>query len=501
VTARVTTDGGALIGVEQDGLRIFRGIPFAAPPVGALRFAPPQPAPPWSEPLVAREFGPGPLQPADGLSRSLGLLDGSERFDEDCLRLNLWAPAAPAPPRPVMVWLHGGAFQTGTAAGPAYDGARLARHAGVLVVTLNYRVGALGFLHLGEAGPSNLGLLDQIAALRWVQDEIGGFGGDPRNVTLFGESAGAGSLCALLAMPAARGLFRRAIVQSAAPEGCLSDAEGRARAQLFLAEVGLEKTDLAALRALTPEQILAAQAACQEPGPRRIGMFFAPVVEGQTLPCTPLSGVAQGVAAEVELIVGTTAEEMRLYAMIPGFGELSPAQLLRSVAERLPAGTQDRAPALLAHYPPSDPPRDRFFALETDWHLWLPAIRMAEAQARHQPRTFMYRFTWRSAFQEGACGACHALDVPFTLGNLDANPALAAFAGSGPSARALADAMMAAWGGFARDGDPSPPDAPPWPPYSLPQRATYELGSCRQVLDTPDEARRAAWERAMEETS
>ena len=500
MSVRTTTRLGTVIGSERDGLRIFRGVPFAAPPLGALRFEAPQPPLPWREPLVAQAFGPGPLQPEDGLSKSLGLLDGREDFDEDCLHLNLWCPAEPAPPRPVMVWLHGGAFQSGTAAGPAYDGARLARRGDVVVVTLNYRVGALGFLHLDEAGPSNLGLQDQIAALRFVRDEIGAFGGDPENVTLFGESAGAGSLCALLAMPAAHGLFRRAIIQSAAPNGILSDEEGLARAQIFLDELGLEKADLATLRALPPERILEAQAACREPGPRRIGMFFAPVVEGRSLPLAPLAAVAQGTAAGVELIIGTTAEEMRLYAMIPGFGELDEAQLRQSVAERLPSGVQGRAQALLAAYPAASSPRDRFFALETDWHLWLPATRMAEAQAAHQPKTFMYRFTWRSNFKEGICRACHALDVPFTLGNLDANPPLAAFSGSGPMARALSDLVMDAWAGFARSGDPSPPGAPAWPSYTLPRRATYELGAHPRVLEAPDEVRRVAWAQAIQET-
>ena len=489
----VETPLGPVRGRELDGVLRFLGIPYAAPPLAALRFAPPAPHPGWTGPRDATAFGPAPLQPVDGLSQTLGLL-GEHAQSEDCLTLNVFAPAAPAQaPRPVLVWLHGGAFQTGTAAGPAYDGAPLARRGDVVVVTLNYRVGALGFLHTGAAGGPNLGLQDQIAALRFVREAIPAFGGDPACVTVFGESAGAGSIACLLAMPHAHGLFRRAIVQSAAPEGQLSAAEANERARMLCEKLGVACGDLVALRRVPAEQILAAQAACAEPGPRRIGMFFAPVVDGELLPEAPLAAVAHGAARGVELIVGTTADEMLLFTLVPGFAEIPDAVLPQLVATRLPGppgSALSRAEALLAHYPGRGV--ERFLAVETDASLFVPSTRLAEAQSRHQPRTFMYRFTWRSPLHGGRLGACHALDVPFALGTF-ALPKVRDFAGAGPDAERLAHTVMDAWVAFARHGDPSPPDLPAWPPYAPPRRATLELGATCRVVDAPGEERRRAF--------
>ena len=234
---RVTTSRGPIRGSADADVRRFLGIPFAAPPLGPRRFAPPAPVEPWTDERSALAYGPGPIQPVDDLSKTLGLLGDFEQ-SEDCLTLNVFTPATEAKPRAVMVWLHGGAFQTGTAAGPVYDGSALARDGDVVVVTLNYRVGALGFLAVGASESANLGLQDQVAALRWVRDEIARFGGDPERVTVFGESAGAGSVVALLAMPSARGLFGRAIIQSAAPEGILSLDEATERASVFAEAAG-----------------------------------------------------------------------------------------------------------------------------------------------------------------------------------------------------------------------------------------------------------------------
>jgi len=490
----VETPLGRVRGSDASGIRRFLGIPYAAPPLGALRFAPPAPARPWAGVRDANAFGPAPLQPVDGLSQQLGLL-GEHAQDEDCLTLNVFAPATPArTPLPVMVWLHGGAFQTGTAAGPAYDGTHLARRGRVVVVTLNYRVGALGFLATGVRDAANLGLQDQVAALRFVREGIVAFGGDPDNVTVFGESAGAGSIACLLAMPMARGLFRRAIVQSAAPEGQLGADEAAARAEILAEKLGAGPLDLEALRGLAAERIVAAQAACLEPGPRRIGMFFAPVVDGFVLPEAPLAAVAKGEAREVELVIGTTADEMQLFTLVPGFGDVPEAVLPQLIATRLP-GPRDtalaRAERLLALYPAARSASERFFAVETDASLFVPSTRFAEAQARHQPRTFMYRFSWCSPFGGGRLGACHALDVPFALGTWEL-PKLREFAGSGPAAARVAGAMMDAWAAFAARGDPSHPGIPRWPAYAPPRRATLELGDPCRVIDAPCEARRRA---------
>jgi para-nitrobenzyl esterase len=497
---RVATSLGTLRGTARGGVEAFLGIPFAAPPVGALRFEPPQPPASWAGARDAFAHGPAPLQPRDGLSAEIGLL-ADHAQSEDCLTLNVWRPASPSSEaRAVMVWLHGGAFATGTAAGPAYQGEALARRGDVLVVTLNYRVGALGFLHLG-AGRTNLGLLDQLAALHFVQREIAAFGGDPARVTVFGESAGAGSIVALLAMPAARGLFARAIVQSAAPAGQLSAEEGAERAKQLGERLGGDASDLAWLRSLPAERIVAAQAQCVENGPRRIGMFFAPVVDGVALPDWPLRAIAAGSARDVALVIGTTADEMRLFQLVPGFAEMPEAALVPAVAAKLAGGREERLAAaqrIVAAYPGASA-LDRFFALETDASLFVPSARLAAAHARAQRDTWMYRFVWSSPLRGGALGACHALDVPFALGTHGATPALRAFAGGDEAAARVAAATMDAWSAFARSGDPSCASAGAWPRYDAARRATLALGDPCRVVDAPDEARRRLWEAALAE--
>ena len=498
----VTLSLGSLRGVEQMGTHAFLGIPFAAPPIDALRFEPPQPALPWRGIRECAAHGPAPPQARDGLSLEIGLL-AEHPQSEDCLTVNVWRPAAPArEPRAVMVWLHGGAFASGTAAGPAYQGAALAARGDVIVVTLNYRVGALGFLHLG-GGRANLGLQDQIAALRFVQREIAAFGGDPQRVTVFGESAGAGSIVALLAMPAARGLFQRAIVQSAAPRGQLGADEASARTKQLAERLGGDASDLAWWRSLAPKRIVEAQAQLVEPGPRRIGMFFAPVVDGDTLPEWPLRAIAAGCARDVALVIGTTAHEMRLFQLSDRFATPPASALAPFVASKL-GGPRERCVAaaerILASYA-SEPAAERFFALETDASLFAPSAQLAAAHARVQPDTWMYRFTWASPLRGGALGACHALDVPFALGNWANTPALRAFAGDDAGAERVAHATLDAWSVFARTGDPAHASLGcAWPRYEGAQRATLELGDpCRIVL-APNEERRRLWAAALEDS-
>lgn len=500
----VVTGRGALRGTREGRISTFRGVPFAAPPTGALRLRPPAFHGGWSGVRDATRMGPAPPQDVDPLSQMLGL-DFEGETAEDALQLNVWTPAADDGRRPVLVWLHGGAFATGSGTSPAYCGQRLAERGDVVVVTLNYRVGALGFLHLGGE-TSNLGLQDQVMALRFVQREIAHFGGDPDCVTVFGESAGAGSLVALLAMPSARGLFRRAIVQSAAPDGMLLAPEGEERARRLASELGVPaRAD--ALREVPLERILAAQAACIAAGPHRTGMFFAPVIDGEILPTRPLDAIARGDARDVELLIGTTEEEMQLYAMIPGMGDFPDEVLTKIVASRLEGSEEARdcrAQAAIQLYreelgTPSQ--RDLFFALETDLSLRVPSTRLAGSQAGFQPRTFMYLFQWRSPMpdgQGGALGACHALDLPFTFGSLDRKAARSFATGDRADllapAEALSGHIMDAWIAFARSGDPSHAAIGEWPAYDEGRRATMLLGKqCRTALG-PLEARRAVWD-------
>jgi para-nitrobenzyl esterase len=490
---------GPLRGREERGVLAFRGVPYAEPPVGALRFAPPRAPRPWAGLRDATRFGPVAPQRPEALVRELGLEPRGDA-SEDCLTLNVWTPALDGR-RPVLVWLHGGAFAGGSCDVPLYDGARLAREGDAVVVTVQYRVGALGFLYLGP-GRANFGLQDQVAALHFVRRHAARFGGDPDRVTVFGESAGAGSVCALLAMPAARRLFRRAIAQSPAPAAVLASAEAAERAAKLLGPLGLAAGDLEGLRRVPVAELLDAQEKAEAEGPHRRGMLFMPVVDGEVLPTTPLRAAAAGAARGVELLIGTTREEMHLYALT-GLGERIPEALLprvfaaqlagevrdpEAVAGRLVAGYR----RLLAAGGAAPAPAELFYAIQTALGLRWHSALLAERHAAQQVRTYAYVFTWPSPARGGALRACHALDLPFTFGNLAA-PGLGELAGGGPEAEALSERMRGAWLAFARSGNPSHPGLGEWPPCAPPRRAVMELGARCGVLLDPFAAERALW--------
>jgi para-nitrobenzyl esterase len=499
--AEVETSGGALRGTREAGVEVFRGIPYARPPVGPLRLRPPQPAEPWRGARDATRFGAAQPQREGPLDALLGLVRGA-RIDEDCLTLNVFTPAADGAARPVLVWLHGGAFIGGTACVPLYDGKRLAARGDVVVVTLNYRVGALGMSFApGDGDVANLGLRDQIAALRWVRREIGSFGGDPRRVTIFGESAGAGSALALAGMPEAEELFAGAIVQSAAPRGVLTAEEGAARTETVRAKLGAAGRGLDALREATVEALLDAQYACAAAGPHRTGMFYAPVEDGRTLATAPIDAFATGWARRVPLVIGTTRDEMRLFdAALPDSEDVVrmvvSAQLDGVAADARDAASREllavHREALATRGAPTTA-RDLFYAVQTELSLRYHATRIADARAPGR-NTWMYLFDWESPARGGIHGACHALDLPFAFGNLDA-PGMREFAGEGGAPQRLAEQMMDAWCAFARSGDPSHDGVGAWPAYEPSRRATLALGTRCAVVDAPCERERAALER------
>ncbi|MGH0032916.1 MAG: carboxylesterase/lipase family protein [Myxococcota bacterium] len=488
---RVKTEAGELVGREE-GVAIFRGIPYAAPPVGPLRLRPPEPHPGWRGCRDATRSAAAPPQRSDPLSDALGLLHGCP-VDEDCLLLNVFTPAADDAGRPVLVWLPGGAFMGGAASAPLYDGRHLAARGDVVVVTVGYRVGALGFSAREDPFASNLGLQDQLAALRWVRRNVAAFGGDPGRVTVFGESAGAGSLLALAGMPAAEGLFRRAIVQSAAPRGVLGWEEALERTARVEARLAPHTLADAGVEAL-----LDAQYACAADGFHRTGMFYAPVLDGRTLTVPPWEAFARGWARDVDLLIGTTRDEMRLYTTGAPDSDDVVAMIVAAQLAGSPDDRDARARELVeafraARRERGEPttPCDLNHALQTELSLRLDATRLAEARG---PNTFMYLFGWESPWQDGAVRACHAVDLPFVFGTLDA-PGMSAFAGSGEAAEALSGKVMDAWCAFARDGSPAHPTLGDWPAYDRERRATFELGARCVLREAPLEAERAAMDR------
>ncbi|QJY49089.1 carboxylesterase/lipase family protein [Pseudonocardia broussonetiae] len=479
----VKTSSGELRGRTADGVTAFLGVPYAAAPFGPRRFREPAPVTPWEGVRDALEHGP--TAPAPGYPLPFSALLPVVRVPgEEILNVNVWTPDPTASGLPVMVWIHGGAFVNGSNSIPSYDGSAFARD-GVVLVSVNYRLGAEGFLHLPDA-PPNRGLLDQVAALRWVRDNIAAFGGDPDAVTVFGESAGGMSVGALLAMPSAAGLFHRAILQSGAGHHALSAATAAKVAGYMAEEVGVAPTvegfaGVEPARLVAAQQALSAQSATT-PDPARWreitlnSMVFEPVVDGEVLPVLPIEAVAAGASADVEVLVGSNRDEHRFFLVPTGAVDSVTDAAIAAVvgAYRLPAGAVE---AYRAERP--DTPDGLVLAdLMSDWFFRIPAVRLAEAHGR----AHVYEFDWTTPVLDGRLGSCHALEIGFVFDTLAAGSDLS----GGAPPQALADAMHAAWVAFARTGDPG------WPRYAE-GRAVRRFGDVVETLTDPRGDLRELW--------
>ncbi|MDQ2902972.1 MAG: carboxylesterase/lipase family protein [Chloroflexota bacterium] len=482
----VETRYGKVRGTQDGPVQVWKGIPFARPPVGALRFRPPQPPEPWSEVRDATEFSLSSPQVA------MPGIFGSEPVpaSEDCLYLNIWSPAADGGKRPVLVWIHGGAFEGGSGSTPWYDGSAFARHGDVVVVTINYRLGALGFLYLAESGgeaygsSGNNGILDQVAALEWVRDNIAAFGGDPARVTVFGESAGAMSIGTLLAMPAARGLFQQAILQSGAAHSVMDREKATRRAQRFMDFAGAD--NVATLLEKPLDALLDAQSKLMK---STSGLAFMPVVDGVVLPQAPIEAITAGSARDVRVLIGSNRDEWKLFTLM----DHSQAEVNET---ELKATFGEGASEALATYNAAQTETSASTVWEsiiTDRTFRIPALRVAEAQVRQDAPVWVYRFDWRSPSFGGMLGAGHALEIVFVWDNLD-KPGAEFFTGDAPTRQPLAERMHAAWIAFARDGDPITPQLPPWPAYNLQERPTMIFDEQCQVENDPQAAERKVWE-------
>jgi para-nitrobenzyl esterase len=504
MSAIVSTRYGKLEGDEQNGLLVFKGVPFAAAPDGARRWLAPEKPAPWTGVRDARRFGAAaPQNPV--MTQALVAMKIEQAQSEDCLNLNLWTPGLDGARRPVMVWIHGGGFTIGAGSQEIYDGSVLARRGDVVIVTINYRLGPFGFLRLNDIthgripSSGNEGLLDQIAALQWVRDNIAEFGGDPDNVTIFGESAGGMSVGALLAMPMARGLFHKAIAQSGSCDTVSSVARANRTAERVLSRCGVSAGDVEAIRALPVAQLLAGVFGPDGKTPdRELGMAYQPVVDGAIVPRELIDMVAQGSASGLAVMVGSNLEEWKLFsAMDPSAQKLDKAGLTARMSKRLSA---DFARAVIATYESaraaagaSISPPELYSAIETDRVFRMPGVRLAEIHSRSERRVHNYLFTWRSPAMRGALGSCHALELGFVFGT-NHLAGMRRFAGEGPAAEKLASDIQDAWLAFARNGDPSCGSLGAWPGCTEKRRATMLLGETSSVVDAPFEEERRAWD-------
>lgn len=487
----VETSAGKLLGADNNGVKVFKGVPYGAPPVGKLRFQAPQPAAKWTGAKEALKYGHAAPQGASLLpeqpSRGAGFsLQGEgATFSEDCLYLNVWTPALDNGKRPVLVWLHGGGFSTGSGGSILYDGANMARTQDVVVLTINHRLNVFGYLDLSFAGAdyadsSNAGMHDIVLALKWVKENIAAFGGNPANVTLFGESGGGRKVSVMMAFPSAQGLFHRAIVQSGSALRMASRENGAERAQKFLSELQLKPTDIDKLLALPTEALLApANKAAREFGQ------FRPTAGTPSLPAHPFDPVAPGMSANVPMMIGTNLTEAS-FAMgrDPRILALDEAGVIERVKALVPA---DKAAEVFATYKriyPNLLPSDILFRVATDRGYFLDSTIQAERKAAlGKAPAFLYSFYWEQPLAEGRTHVPHGSEIAFAFNNVQL--------ARGANPEQLAATMCATWAAFARTGDPSNAALGKWTPYNAASRPTMIFDKqCRIENDPRGELRK-----------
>ena len=503
----VQTQRGTLHGQDEDDVHVFRGVPFAAPPVGDLRWRRPQPLEPWDGVRDALEFGAISIQPPRPAAGPFAGIMGhsQEPMSEDCLYLNIWTPGIDDGRRPVMVWIHGGGLTSGSGSSPAYDGAPLASRGDVVIVTINYRLGALGYLPdpvlaAADEVEGNYGFHDMVAALEWVQDEITAFGGDPSNVTLFGESAGGVAVAILLGSPLAEGLFQHAIMQSGAADRVHTREVVDEMLPFVHNELGLDQPSAEDLRSLPVEDVLRTQSALMAADPAinpagGLHGIFNAFIEDDFLDAMPLEAVGHGRGSDVDLLSGTMRNEFTLLSAMTGLTELNEEQALEMMAP-LVGGSEragecfERYGTLRAQRGEATDPLAIYNAVMTDRQYRGSTRRLLDAREGAAGGTYAYLVEQRSPMFEGRLGAPHALDVPLVWGTTGL---MRDFVGDDPQVDQLSGFMMDAWISFARTGNPSTNALPGWPQYRAERPYTMVFGPDVRTVTSEREEELALW--------
>jgi len=521
--ATAQTAAGKVRGLQIDKVQAFRGIPYGASTAGARRFQPPAKPEPWTGVRDAFELGLRSPLIDSVLVPEWVPLNRREPMGEDCLNLNVWTPGVAAARRPVMVWLHGGGYAAGSPGMVAYDGANLARTHDVVVVGVTHRLNAFGFMYLAELGgerfaeASNAGMRDIIAGLEWVRDNIASFGGDPGNVTIFGQSGGAGKVSTLLGMPAAQGLFHRAVAQSGSAVTSMPAGAATQSAEAFMSRLGLKGNQVDELQKLPMEQLLGAlqprnsgaAAATGAPegarggpstgsgraGGRGGGGGFAasPVVDGKSLPHDVFNPAASTLSANIPLLIGSTETEVT-WNVNTDYTPPSDEAALRERVKRTLRTDDAQAGSVVSLYRKGRPMAshlDLALIIETDASNFRSGTdTQAERKAAlGKAPVYMYRFQWYSPVGGGRLRAMHCMDIPFVFENVDLCKTVV---GDGKDRYALADKMSSAWVAFARTGNPNHKGLPKWDPFTADRRATMIFNNeCRAVTDPYREERLA----------
>jgi para-nitrobenzyl esterase len=487
VAPEAQTRAGRVRGILSDGIACFKGIRYGADTAGAGRFQPPRPPKPWRGVRDAVAFSPMCPQVITPRATINASWTYDTEMSEDCLALNLWTPALrDHRKRPVMVWFHGGGFANLSGSRNVFDGTRLARKGDVVVVTLNHRLNAFGYLYLGQLAPGfadsgNAGLLDLVAALRWVRDNIAEFGGDPGNVTIFGQSGGGAKVSCVMAMPEAQGLFHRAVVQSGSYYLQAIDPDaGTRRARSLLAALDMQPADAAKLSDLPMDRLVAGltkAAAADKPD-------FSPVADGRGLPAGPWSPAGPAASARVPLMVGTVATEETLLIgnPDPATFTLDEAGLRQRLARWFTPDAAEKAVVGFRALRPNSTPSDLFFAISTDKLMRQGAWKQAERKAaQHAAPVWLYELDWATPVEGGKWRSPHSLDLAMVFDNVAMS---AAMVGTGPEPQKVADQMSATWLAFARLGNPNNPSIPTWPVFDPNRRLTmvFDVQS-RMVAD------------------